>query len=271
MQSARLVPGWTVTGSRRLRVLSRSSATDGDARSHGAFGEFAHGQSVVRDGSSRSRHGRDRPARLLASGGGSPPGHRGRPHPRLRLLLRVRRALRPARLRGGVGWHVLSAWRFGFGALLAWLWVAGVARTAPRACACSIDGAAVDRGCSRRPVHRQLGHVLRRARDVSGLARVADRLHLPGVVAVLALRFGRRLEGRRPWIALGLALVGVALAVGGIPEGAVPPLGGLALIVASPLIYSVWIVLSARGCRASAANRSGAMRTVARTPQRPRR
>ena len=68
----------------------------------------------------------------------------------------------------------------------------------------------------------------------------------PAIVAVMALRVGRRLEGRRPWFALGLALVGVALAVGGIPEGTPPPLGGLALIVASPIIYSIWIVLSAR-------------------------
>jgi UDP-N-acetylmuramyl pentapeptide phosphotransferase/UDP-N-acetylglucosamine-1-phosphate transferase/uncharacterized membrane protein len=68
----------------------------------------------------------------------------------------------------------------------------------------------------------------------------------PAVVAVLSLRFGRRLEGRRAWFALGLALVGVALALGGIPSGEMPPISGLALIVVSPLIYSVWIILSAR-------------------------
>jgi len=68
----------------------------------------------------------------------------------------------------------------------------------------------------------------------------------PAVVAVMTLRFGRRLDGRRPWFALGLALVGVVLALGGVPTGTMPPLNGVALIVASPLIYSVWIVLSAR-------------------------
>jgi drug/metabolite transporter (DMT)-like permease len=68
----------------------------------------------------------------------------------------------------------------------------------------------------------------------------------PAVVAVLATRFVRRLEGRRAWLALGISLLGVALAVGGVPQGGLPPLWGLALSVASPLIYAVWIVLQSR-------------------------
>jgi drug/metabolite transporter (DMT)-like permease len=68
----------------------------------------------------------------------------------------------------------------------------------------------------------------------------------PALVAVLSLRFGRRLEGRRAWVALGLALLGVGLSVGGIDPGEAPPVGGLLLVIASPVIYSVWIVLSAR-------------------------
>jgi drug/metabolite transporter (DMT)-like permease len=68
----------------------------------------------------------------------------------------------------------------------------------------------------------------------------------PALVAVLSLRFGRRLEGRRAWFALGLALLGVALSIGGIDPGEAPPLEGLLLVIASPIIYSVWIVLSAR-------------------------
>ncbi len=68
----------------------------------------------------------------------------------------------------------------------------------------------------------------------------------PAVVAVLTLRIGRRLEGRRAWGALGIALVGVVLALGGIPEDAMPPISGLLLVLVSPLIYSVWIVLAAR-------------------------
>jgi drug/metabolite transporter (DMT)-like permease len=68
----------------------------------------------------------------------------------------------------------------------------------------------------------------------------------PALVAVLSLRFGRRLEGGRAWAALGLALVGVVLAVGGIRTDRLPPLDGLALVVVSPIIYAAWIILAAR-------------------------
>ena len=68
----------------------------------------------------------------------------------------------------------------------------------------------------------------------------------PPVVAVLALRLGRPLEGRRAWTALGIAVAGVVLAVGGIDTSAMPPIGGLLLIIASPLLYSGWIILAAR-------------------------
>lgn len=67
----------------------------------------------------------------------------------------------------------------------------------------------------------------------------------PAFVAILSIRFGRRLDGRRAWLALAISTVGVALAVGGVPEGAMPPLAGLLLAIASPTIYSIWIVLSA--------------------------
>lgn len=68
----------------------------------------------------------------------------------------------------------------------------------------------------------------------------------PALVALLSTWFGRRLEGRRAWVAMGLSMLGVLLAVGGIPEGAAPPPIGLALAVASPIIYAFWIVLAAR-------------------------
>ncbi|MDP9482298.1 MAG: DMT family transporter, partial [Chloroflexota bacterium] len=57
---------------------------------------------------------------------------------------------------------------------------------------------------------------------------------------------GHRLVGRRPWLALAMALAGTALALGGIPAGAVPPLSGLIQVILSPIIYAAWIVLSAR-------------------------
>lgn len=65
----------------------------------------------------------------------------------------------------------------------------------------------------------------------------------PAIVAVLATRYVRRLEGRRAWAALSLSLLGVALAIGGIPEGELPPLWAMALALANPLIYGTWIVL----------------------------
>jgi drug/metabolite transporter (DMT)-like permease len=68
----------------------------------------------------------------------------------------------------------------------------------------------------------------------------------PAVVAVISLQVGQPLRGRRAWGALALALLGVALAVGNIDPNAAPPIEGLILMVASPLIYSVWIVLAAR-------------------------
>ena len=65
-------------------------------------------------------------------------------------------------------------------------------------------------------------------------------------MAVLALRLGRPLEGRRAWGALGIAVLGVVLALGGIPAGADIPPQGLLLTLASPVFYSIWIILAAR-------------------------
>lgn len=145
----------------------------------------------------------------------------------------------------GVGWQVLSAWRFGFGALLAWIWLIASAerrrglrlvdrRTAVVAVALGVlyvgNSGTYYAGLETVPV---------------GLAALIVYVY-PAVVAVMTLRFGRRLNGRRPWFALLLALVGVVLALGGVPAGGMPPLAGVALVVVSPLIYSVWIVLSAR-------------------------
>jgi drug/metabolite transporter (DMT)-like permease len=69
----------------------------------------------------------------------------------------------------------------------------------------------------------------------------------PALVAVISLQVGQPLRGRRAWAALGLALAGVVLAVGSPSASAnPPPLTGLLLMLASPIIYSVWIVLAAR-------------------------
>jgi drug/metabolite transporter (DMT)-like permease len=145
----------------------------------------------------------------------------------------------------GVGWQTLSAWRFGFGALCAWLW-----------CLAWRERRRGLRLLDRRSVVVAVGlgvlYTGNSGTYYAGLETVPVSLAAlivyiyPAVVAVLSLRYGRRLEGRRAWLALGLAMVGVALAVGGIPEGETPPFSGLLLIIVSPLIYSVWIILSAR-------------------------
>jgi drug/metabolite transporter (DMT)-like permease len=145
----------------------------------------------------------------------------------------------------GVGWQTLSAWRFGFGALCAWLWCLAWAdrRRGLRLLNRRTVGVAVALG---------ILYTGNSGTYYAGLETVPVSLAAlivyiyPAVVAVLSLRFGLRLEGRRAWFALGLALVGVALALGGIPDDALPPITGLILIVVSPLIYSVWIILSAR-------------------------
>jgi drug/metabolite transporter (DMT)-like permease len=68
----------------------------------------------------------------------------------------------------------------------------------------------------------------------------------PAMVAVISLRYARRLEGRRPWVALGFSTAGVALAVGGIPDDADIPVSGLLLADTCAVGYAVWIVLAAR-------------------------
>jgi drug/metabolite transporter (DMT)-like permease len=145
----------------------------------------------------------------------------------------------------GVGWLTLLAWRFAIAAALSWTWLL------------------IDRGRRtglRRIDRRRLGVALvlgvvylgNSSTYYAALETVSASLAAlivyvyPAIVAVLSLRLGRPLEGRRAWLALGLALVGVVLAIGGIPTGTAPPLIGLLQVVASPIIYSVWIVAQAR-------------------------
>jgi drug/metabolite transporter (DMT)-like permease len=145
----------------------------------------------------------------------------------------------------GVGWHVLMAWRFLVGALLGWAWL--LLRSPDRASL---------RRLRRRDVLIAIAlgvlYTGNSATYFAGLETVSASLAAlivyvyPAIVAVIALQVGQPLHGRRAWGALALALVGVALAVGNIDTTAPPPLAGLILIAASPIIYSVWIVLSAR-------------------------
>jgi drug/metabolite transporter (DMT)-like permease len=146
----------------------------------------------------------------------------------------------------GVGWHVLMAWRFAIGAGLAWLWVlanpaarAGLGRMPRRALAVAL-ALGVLYTCNASTYYAGLETVS------ASLAALIVYIY-PALVAVISLRMGQPLRGRRAWAALGLALVGVALAVSSPSATATPPpLIGLLLIIASPVIYSIWIVLAAR-------------------------
>ena len=145
----------------------------------------------------------------------------------------------------GVDWLTLLGWRFLIGAILGWLWILASATRRE---------AALRMG--RRPVLVALalgamftgnaGTYYAALETVpAALASVLVYTY-PVIVAVLSLRFATRLQGRRTWIALALAIVGVVLALGGIEPTSAPPPLGLALVMASALIYSGWIILSAR-------------------------
>lgn len=145
----------------------------------------------------------------------------------------------------GVDWLTLLAWRFLIGGALAWGWLflsadrrRGLRLLARREVVVAIALGILYTGNS--------GTYYAGLETVpASLAALIVYIY-PALVAVLSLRVGRRLEGRRAWAALGLALVGVALAVGGIEATEAPPTLGVLLIVASPIIYAVWIVLAAR-------------------------
>lgn len=145
----------------------------------------------------------------------------------------------------GVDWLTLVGWRFIIGATLAWGWVvvsgsrrAAVRRLSRRQAMVALGLGALYTGNS--------GTYYASLETVpAALAGVLVYTY-PVIVALLSLRFATRLPGRRPWIALIVALSGVVLALGGIDVATAPPVSGLVLVMLSPFIYSVWIVLSAR-------------------------
>jgi drug/metabolite transporter (DMT)-like permease len=145
----------------------------------------------------------------------------------------------------GVDWLQLLAWRFAVGALLAWSWVAVSAhrRAAVRRLRLRPTLAAAGLGVW---FTGNAGTYYAGLETVpASLAGVLVYLY-PALVAVLSIRFATRLVGRRPWIALAVAMAGVVLALGGIQLAVPPPLGGVLLVLASPIVYAGWIILSSR-------------------------
>lgn len=145
----------------------------------------------------------------------------------------------------GLTWVQLLAWRFSIGAALVWGWLilSPVRRAALRRLGRRQALAALGLG---------LWYTGNAGTYYAGLETVPASLAgvlvylYPAIVAVLSVRYVARLEGRRPWFALAVALAGVVLALGGIDLSNARSLGGIALILASPLIYAGWIILSAR-------------------------
>jgi drug/metabolite transporter (DMT)-like permease len=145
----------------------------------------------------------------------------------------------------GLDWLTLLQWRFVIGASLAWIWVAAspsrrasVGLLSRRQLVVTLALGAVYTG--------NAGTYYAGIESIpAALAGVLVYIY-PVFVAILSLRFATRLPGRRPWFALGLAVVGVVLALGGVEVRADLSVAGVLLILASAAIYSVWIVLSAR-------------------------
>ncbi len=143
----------------------------------------------------------------------------------------------------GLDWKALLYWRFLIAALVSWAWL-----------------------LARAPNRRALRRLSRRRWVILGalgvmyvgntgtyfaaletvpasLAALLVYIY-PVLVAVLALRVGRPLEGRRPWVALGIAVAGIVLAVGGIDPSHAPPATGIVLALSGGVIYAVWVVLA---------------------------
>ena len=143
----------------------------------------------------------------------------------------------------GMDWLGLVFWRFLIGGLLLWALVLLVG-----------SNRAGLRALPRRRALAALGlgafFVANAGSYYAGLQWISASLAsliiyvYPALVAVLSIRWGQGLQGRRPWFALVVVLVGVALTIGGVETRAEPI--GIALLIVSPCCYSAYILLSAR-------------------------
>lgn len=145
----------------------------------------------------------------------------------------------------GVDWLTLLTWRFLIGAALSWAWVLAI--PANRAALRAMPRPRVLTALALGAFFVGNAATYYAALETVDASLAAILLYIyPVLVAVLSIRFGARLLGIRPWVALLAAVVGAILALGGIPAARVPPLSGLALAIASPVVYSGYILLTAR-------------------------
>ncbi len=143
----------------------------------------------------------------------------------------------------GIDWLALLFWRFLIGGALVWAWTLlfpenrAALRALPRRRLLALLGLGAFFVGNASTYYASLQFVS------ASLAALIVYIY-PALVAVLSIRWGHGLHGRRPWVALGLVTFGVVLTIGGIETRADPL--GLVLIVASPILYSVYIILAAR-------------------------
>jgi drug/metabolite transporter (DMT)-like permease len=145
----------------------------------------------------------------------------------------------------GMGWLGLVTWRFLIGAGLAWVWVAASRERRASVLSLGRRQLAVTIALGVLFIGNSGTYYAALETVPAALAGVLVYTY-PVIVAVLSIRFATRLPGRRPWVAAGLSVIGVVLALGGIDLSASPPIGGLILVMLSSVIFAVWILLSAR-------------------------
>jgi drug/metabolite transporter (DMT)-like permease len=143
----------------------------------------------------------------------------------------------------GVDWLGLLFWRFLVAGLLVWAWAllfrenrTGL-RSLTRRRTLALLGLGAFFVMNAGTYYASLQYVS------ASLAALIIYIY-PALVAVLSIRWGHGLQGRRPWVALGLVTAGVILTIGGIQTKAEPI--GIILVVSSPIMYSVYIILTAR-------------------------
>jgi drug/metabolite transporter (DMT)-like permease len=145
----------------------------------------------------------------------------------------------------GVDWLTVGCWRFGIAFALSWVVVALRPSTLTALRAMSRRTVLVSLALGAMLILQSGTYYAALETVPVSLAGLITAIY-PPVVAVLALRFGRPLDGRRAWFALALTVVGMVFAVGGIATDVMPPVTGLLLAISAPCFYAFWIVLAAR-------------------------